>query len=654
VKIDLKPITLLFGPNSAGKSTIIQALHYAWEVIGRHNLDPNFTEFGGREIDLGGFQNLVYGHDLSRSVSIRMDMDLKGKPLPIYIDPEVLKWDQSDMVDDWEIMTDGVVPVLRWNVGRKEITSAWVEFKVSWCEAASKFHVSSYEVGLNEDIIAKMKVRLDGPNTVIDFINFFHPLLVMQSNDCLEYCDWLHDLISSSAENLNFSISRKATPFCDSYVFNDAAKQVRDVVTLEKDLAPYLDETDQTYKFSSAKTNESKNGALEEMSDTELRQKLSAYGHKDTDGWPREAIIKLLEIIQQTEEIEKYNEKITQYNEKTDQYEEKIKLLSFYEFLFVSIEAFGIDSINEALDVECLGLTDALPRAEKPFQLSLTSKGANGLLEKVDYSDALDSAIKQFTIGPLDILRGELEKLVYLGPIRNRIPRNYVPNRYIEKRDWPDGLAAWDVLHKEDENFVQKVDYWISKRLNSGYSITRKSYKEIDIVQPDIDQGAISKLYHLAPIKTRLYLIDEKSGVEVQAPDVGVGISQVIPVLVSALYFDSGIISIEQPELHIHPAFQVTLGDLFISQVQSNNPIFILETHSEHMLLRLLRRIRETHDNKLPEGMAGFFKDQLRIYYVTSGSDGVEISTLEVDETGEFKDEWPHGFFEEREEELFY
>ena len=71
VKIDLKPITLLFGPNSGGKSTIIQALHYAWEVIGRHNLDPNFTEFGGREIDLGGFENLVYGHDLSRSISLR-------------------------------------------------------------------------------------------------------------------------------------------------------------------------------------------------------------------------------------------------------------------------------------------------------------------------------------------------------------------------------------------------------------------------------------------------------------------------------------------------------------------------------------------------------------------------------------------------------
>lgn len=58
-KIDLRPITLLFGPNSAGKSTILQALHYLREILERGNVDPDRTIAGGL-IDLGGFATLVH------------------------------------------------------------------------------------------------------------------------------------------------------------------------------------------------------------------------------------------------------------------------------------------------------------------------------------------------------------------------------------------------------------------------------------------------------------------------------------------------------------------------------------------------------------------------------------------------------------------
>ena len=63
VRVELKPITLLFGPNSAGKSTIIQALHYAREIFERQNLNPDRTLLGGGAIDLGGFESLVHKHD---------------------------------------------------------------------------------------------------------------------------------------------------------------------------------------------------------------------------------------------------------------------------------------------------------------------------------------------------------------------------------------------------------------------------------------------------------------------------------------------------------------------------------------------------------------------------------------------------------------
>src|SRR6266511_5634634 len=70
--IELRPITLLFGPNSAGKSTILQALHYAREILERQNLDPDVTITGGR-LDLGGFLSLVHQHDLRRAITIRIE-----------------------------------------------------------------------------------------------------------------------------------------------------------------------------------------------------------------------------------------------------------------------------------------------------------------------------------------------------------------------------------------------------------------------------------------------------------------------------------------------------------------------------------------------------------------------------------------------------
>jgi predicted ATPase len=75
---DLKPITLLFGPNSVGKSTILQALHYLREILERGNIDPDVTIAGGL-IDLGGFATLVHNHELGRAVRLKVAMDLSDE-----------------------------------------------------------------------------------------------------------------------------------------------------------------------------------------------------------------------------------------------------------------------------------------------------------------------------------------------------------------------------------------------------------------------------------------------------------------------------------------------------------------------------------------------------------------------------------------------
>jgi predicted ATPase len=199
---------------------------------------------------------------------------------------------------------------------------------------------------------------------------------------------------------------------------------------------------------------------------------------------------------------------------------------------------------------------------------------------------------------------------------------------------------------------------------NSGYRVAVKEYSELDLGHPmavsimngNIIDDELDIPRHFRNLKSqkRLVLWEEANDIEVQPLDIGVGISQVLPVIVAALQARSGFVIIEQPELHIHPALQVSLGDLFIEQIQKNpDLIFILETHSEHMMLRFLRRIRETSENTLPPEAPPLTPDKLSIYFSEKKENGISITPIRVDEDGDFIDRWPQGFFNERFKEIY-
>ena len=67
----------------------------------------------------------------------------------------------------------------------------------------------------------------------------------------------------------------------------------------------------------------------------------------------------------------------------------------------------------------------------------------------------------------------------------------------------------------------------------------------------------------------------------------------------------------------------------------------------------MLRRIRETSENELPPGTKPLLPEDLAIYFVEKDENGIVISSIHVDEEGDFIDHWPQGFFGERARELF-
>jgi predicted ATPase len=125
----------------------------------------------------------------------------------------------------------------------------------------------------------------------------------------------------------------------------------------------------------------------------------------------------------------------------------------------------------------------------------------------------------------------------------------------------------------------------------------------------------------------------------VSSRGVGYGVGQLLPIIVQSLLTASGMILVEQPEVHLHPRLQSAVGDLFVDTVVSGRAQVLVETHSEHLVLRLLRRVRE--------GVLA--PADLAILYVDLDEDGAAfVRRLEVDSDGDLADGWPGGFFDER------
>lgn len=287
----------------------------------------------------------------------------------------------------------------------------------------------------------------------------------------------------------------------------------------------------------------------------------------------------------------------------------------------------------------------------------------------------------------LHYLIEELDSFRYIGPLRERPDHEFRPQWPVSPERWASGLAAWDYMgHKDDqdENSTSKItiettNKWLSSDyLKTGYEVINGSFIQMSItsqmyadligpINTPEHTNAVAQLRQEKAI-IRLRLRDTNNNTMLLPTDVGTGISQVLPIIPLALLQlgkgERNILAIEQPELHLHPAMQTTLGDLFIEGLYHDvksyywgKKRFILETHSEHILLRLLRRIRENNE-KAPENNPPLYEktfgpEQLSIYFLEPGENGIRASNIRVDEEGDFLDPWPRGFFNERIEELF-
>lgn len=241
-----------------------------------------------------------------------------------------------------------------------------------------------------------------------------------------------------------------------------------------------------------------------------------------------------------------------------------------------------------------------------------------------------EGALVGFGLGATSAVAEELGALlartVYLGPLRQ------APQRASARLEAtrPETDIPFFLLDNKSER--AEVSRWM-QRLGMNY--------DLDVLSLASAPGA-----HVLGDVASVILTNERAGITLSTADVGFGVSQVLPILVELSVRRESVILIEQPEIHLHPAMQSELADLLIESVDEagrGNQI-IAETHSEHIMLRIQRRIREGQLDP----------SQVSIIYIDQDADGAAYSQqIRMDDNGDFIDEWPNGFFVERFDEIF-
>ncbi len=273
----------------------------------------------------------------------------------------------------------------------------------------------------------------------------------------------------------------------------------------------------------------------------------------------------------------------------------------------------------------------------------------------------------------------------YIGPIRRVLSTEDLTFRVTRWQRRPpqtgDGSDAWASLANEVAGeylssaakpttgehtlrLLGEVNRWLDSPqcFDSGYHITA----DLSLVIPTalISKAGARKNSTVAiPKDTEVivsFSLKDRQGRQHALPDVGTGLSQIIPVIIGAFQKKNGSPAFfEQPELHLHPRLQTVLCDLFIDALNQNRKEkygagnMIIESHSEHLLLRLLRRIRETAKADIQHSRFSITPDDIAVLYFEPDADETFVHQLRISPDGTFADRWPKGFFDERFEEIF-
>jgi len=645
-RIPLKPITLIFGPNSAGKSSFIQSLAFAHQVqLGRtlHDgalLDVHATEIGGDSIELGGFRQFVHLRDASLRVMWGADLEVAGldkrlrelleevKMVSLAIEIAIELDDQkrakpgaAPRVDNVEITADGEI-VLR--MSRRGFHSGSARMRVDRL-------ASSHRVWR-----AVTRAVIESSTTATTFTDEDFAHIDSALVDLLPELDVRCPRLFPDGVELR-GADNERTPLGELFVPIGRGTRPEDIA---RALRIYLPGILNEFVGGLSRGLDAELGTLRYLGPVRERPTRHSIPveHRDANwsaggGFAWDVLVHDAGIRERVNEWLEGHPGVSRTEARIAATRNPDKRSSWRKRYRLIVDRYTANTeLREALTAAFF---------ERPLTLlqrrELLTKNLAQVYEALQEQYETDQARAEEYAKELEpwIERIEAARSNEEAEAIRQEAMAFFEAQQARKLDSPE--AQWEMFQEQQAE---------SAPMEEAVARTAE-------FMTTLDKRGVPTIEEL-----RLQEVDEKlrpSGTVVALCDVGFGISQVLPVLTLAYANQGELIAIEQPEIHLHPALQAELGDVFIeSALGEHGNTFILETHSEHLILRIMRRMRETWQKK-DTGLPSITPNDVSILYVEPASQGLRsiVREMPLNEAGQLVKSWPGGFFEEGLREQF-
>lgn len=574
ISLHLKPLTLFSGPNSSGKSTVIQSILMVAQSLGSSAWEEPLV-LNGRFVQLGHLEDILH-HGYSK--------------------PEIQIAFALDQADDHQLMVGALIEGM---TSLPRDGSEQLQTRVRFSDVKRLRHNQEIEhIRLERDPLKLSTADIERANPAIQ-----HHIR-----------DGIFDYTSAQAQISEFfrplageqALAASLSNFLPGRILVRVRPEVRDLTTnieqLTNAIYALVQERGETSLYIDVSRHLTRGEkAIFEKVLTRLRPRESSSGSEDN----------LLDVLH---EIAK----------SPDNFTVDACLILIRERL----NHRQIGDISRRLTGALLEVQSKLLTGQRlPAQTELEVRQL-----PAHHSQTLDQI--KLSLG---------KRVYYLGPLRDDPRVIYAFPPLPNQRDV--GLKGEYTAAMLDTYGNQEIEYPLPLERGDEGQVRKRRGKLRDAVQTwlqrmDMATGLgtteSSKVgYHLT-VQTR----DLERPLDLTS--VGVGVSQLLPILVSALLAQEGSLLIfEQPEVHMHPKVQSVLGDFFLG-ITALGRQCIVETHSEYLINRVRRRIAESKDATILDGT--------RIYFVERVDSSSRFQAVEPNEFGAIL-QWPAGFFDEAEEE---
>jgi predicted ATPase len=664
--IPIKPLTLIFGANSSGKSSVIHGMLLAGESIETGKVDIFKTKLGGDSVDLGGFRQYVHRRRVGDRVEWTAELEtrkLSGNAYAVLGSFQVVKMilyfgiplddkgnplgNQSPRLIQYEIEARGrtILRLVKRDDGTMQIVS-FDQHAFSPIVLAFLMAQSTSAAGFSETDRATVQKNIDGiwPELRFESIG----LLPGRLSGSYQFGRGSSFLALPKAERQT-KLAEGVRQF-----FPGALLEV--IKGVNNELRSHLDKM---VYLGPLRSYPPRHLAFLEDNDRNWNAGGGfAWDLVRTDSALRDSVNKWLSSADRLK---------TPYRLEIEKYYAASEIQNSLGQGFNKVAADVIARIlgeKKSDDAETTKLLEIRDEIEKErFHLEKELIAIHTESKEMDERLTKQKMMMDSLTARMEQIRIQLQLASQTGETTSEAAKS---NRETIESSLKSMSQVYEVSKEMLQNFQedrQKLAVHEIKTVEKLKELQLKKNEVFSEISANIDsEKLVQWLYdeiQNRPERTpvdELVLRDCRTETRVSHRDVGIGVSQVLPVLVHAYANENKIIAIEQPEIHLHPALQADLGDLFIeSALGKRQNTFLLETHSEHLMLRIMRRVRESTEKKAdyPKDLPKITPDDISIIFVEPTPKGSVARVLRMDVRGRLIDPWPGGFFEESFNEIF-